>query len=89
MDGVGRSEEFSMKLEEAIDIKEEVSIKVEDNIDIKDEIQQAVTYPPIKTDHEVRLCGAVWWGQLPPNQAKVLTEGRDLRKVQVGVPLSV
>jgi len=34
---------------------EEVSIKVEDAIDIKDEIPEAINLPPIKTEHEVRL----------------------------------
>ena len=36
---------------------EEVSIKVEDAIDIKDEMPEAISYPPIKTEHEVRLWG--------------------------------
>jgi len=36
---------------------EEVSIKVEEAIDIKDEIPEAISFPPIKTEHEVRLCG--------------------------------
>ena len=36
---------------------EEVSIKVEDVIDIKDEMPEAISYPPIKTEHEVRLWG--------------------------------
>ena len=34
---------------------EEVSIKVEEAIDIKDEIPKAIIFPPIKTEHEVRL----------------------------------
>jgi len=34
----------------------EVSIKVEEAIDIKDEIPEATSFPPIKTEHEVRLC---------------------------------
>jgi len=37
--------EFSIKVEEAIDIKEEVSIKVEDPIDIKDEVSIKVEDP--------------------------------------------
>ena len=36
---------------------EEVSIKVEEDIDIKDEIPEAISFPPIKTEHEVRLWG--------------------------------
>jgi hypothetical protein len=43
------TEEVSIKIEDTIDIKEEVSIKVEDTTDTKDE------FPPIKTEHEVRL----------------------------------
>ena len=34
---------------------EEVSIKVGDVIDIKDEMPEAISFPPIKTEHEVRL----------------------------------
>jgi len=37
----------------------EVSIKVEEAIDIKDEIPEATSFPPIKTEHEVRLRGGV------------------------------
>jgi hypothetical protein len=55
-DGDG-TEESSIKVEEAIDIKEEISIEVEEAIDIKDEIPEAITFPSIKTEHEVRLCG--------------------------------
>jgi hypothetical protein len=40
-----------------VDATEEVNIKVEDPIDIKDEIPEAVSVPPIKTEHEVRLWG--------------------------------
>ena len=50
-------EEVSIKVEEAIDIKEEVSNKVEGAINIKDEIPEAVSFPPMKTEHEVRLWG--------------------------------
>jgi len=35
---------------------EEVSIKVE-AVDVKDEIPQAIIFPPIKTEQEVRLLG--------------------------------
>ena len=34
---------------------EEVSIKVEDELDIKDEMPEAISFPPIKTENEVRL----------------------------------
>ena len=54
---VDGSEEFSIKVEEAIDIKEEFNIKVEEAIDIKDGIPEAITFPTIKTEHEVRLWG--------------------------------
>ena len=55
-DGDG-TEEVGIKAEETIDVKEEVSIKVEETVDIKDEIQEAIPYPPVKTEHEVRLRG--------------------------------
>jgi len=51
------TEEFNIKVEDTIDIKEEVSVKVEEAIDIKDEIPEAITFPSIKTEHEVRLWG--------------------------------
>jgi len=51
------TEEVSIKVEDTIDIKEEVSIKVEEAIDIKDEIPEAISFPSIKTEHEVRLWG--------------------------------
>jgi hypothetical protein len=54
---VDGTEEVSIEVEEAIDIKEEVTIKVEEAIDIKDEIPEAVTFPSIKTECEVRLWG--------------------------------
>jgi len=38
-------------------VVDEVSIKVEEAIDIKDEIPEAISIPPIKTEHEVRLHG--------------------------------
>ena len=53
---VDGNEEVGIKVEEAIDIKEEI-IKVEEAIDIKDEIPEALTFPPIKTEQEVRLWG--------------------------------
>jgi hypothetical protein len=61
-DGDG-TEEVSIEVEDIIDIKEEVSIKEEGAIDIKDEIPEAITFPPIKTEHEVRLWGVCvrWW----------------------------
>jgi len=36
---------------------EEVSIKVEKAIDVKDEIPQAIIFPPVRTEQEVRLLG--------------------------------
>jgi hypothetical protein len=36
---------------------EEVSIKVEEELGIKDEIPEAIKFPSIKTEHEVRLWG--------------------------------
>ena len=51
------TEEVSINFEDAIDIKEEVSFKVEEAIDIKDEIPEAISFPPMKTEHEVRLWG--------------------------------
>jgi hypothetical protein len=53
---VDGTEEVSIKVEEAIDIKEEVSIKFE-AIYIKDEILDSTVFPQIKTEHEVRLWG--------------------------------
>jgi len=49
--------DVSINVKEAIYIKEEVSIKVEETVDIKDEIPEARTFPPIKTEQEVRLWG--------------------------------
>jgi hypothetical protein len=40
-----------------VDGTEEIGIKVEEAIDIKDEIPEAITFPPIKTEAEVRLWG--------------------------------
>jgi hypothetical protein len=50
-------EEVNIKVEAAIDIKEEVSVKVEEAVDIKDEISEATSFPPVRTEHEVRLHG--------------------------------
>jgi len=54
---VGGTEDASINFEDVIDIKEGVSFKVEEAIDIKDEIPKAISFPPIKTEHEVRLWG--------------------------------
>ena len=54
---VDGSEEVSTKVVEALDIKEEISIKVEDGLDVKDEIPEAVSFPTMKTEQEVRLWG--------------------------------
>jgi len=60
---VDGTEEVSINFEDTIDIKEEVNIKVEGAIDIKDEIPEAISFPPIKTEHEVRLWDVCvrWW----------------------------
>jgi hypothetical protein len=42
--------------EESIDIKEEVSIKVEEPLDIKVEVPEAIKFPPMKTEPQVRFC---------------------------------
>jgi len=52
---VDGTQEVRIKVEEAVNIKDEVSIKVEEAIDIKDEIPEAVIFPSITTEHEVRL----------------------------------
>jgi len=54
-DTIDIKEECGIKVEDTMDIKEEVSIKVEEAIDIKDEIPEAITFPSIKTEHEVRF----------------------------------
>ena len=38
-----------------VDGTEEVSTKVEEAVDIEDEIPEAISFPPIKTEQEVRL----------------------------------
>jgi len=40
-----------------VDGTEEVSIRVEEAIDIKVEIPEAIIFPSIKTEHEVRFRG--------------------------------
>ena len=40
-----------------VDGTEEVSIKVEEAIDIKDGIPEAIIFPSIKSEHEVSLWG--------------------------------
>jgi hypothetical protein len=42
-----------------VDGPEEFSIKVEEAVDIKNEIPEAITSSPINTEHEVRLWGCV------------------------------
>jgi hypothetical protein len=59
--GVGGTGEGSDGLEEDMVIKEE-SIKVEEAVDVKEEMPEAIVFPRIKTEHEVRLwgvCGVV------------------------------
>ena len=38
-----------------VDGSEDVSINVEETIDIKNEMPEAIKFPPIKTENEVRL----------------------------------
>jgi hypothetical protein len=38
-----------------VDVNAEVSIKVEDAIDTKYEIPEAISFPPVKKEDEVRL----------------------------------
>jgi hypothetical protein len=40
-----------------VDGTEEISIKIEETLDIEDEIPEAISFPPLKTEHEVRLRG--------------------------------
>ena len=40
-----------------VDGTEEGSFNVEGDIDIKNEMPEAISFPPIKTEHEVRLWG--------------------------------
>jgi hypothetical protein len=54
---VGGTGEVSVDAEDPLDIKEELSIKVEEAIDIKEETPQVISFPPIKTEHEVRFWG--------------------------------
>ena len=45
-----------------VDGTERVFIKVEEIMDIRDEVPEATSFPPIKTEYEVRLravCGVV------------------------------
>jgi hypothetical protein len=59
---VDATEEVSIKVEDARDIKEEASVKVEEAIHIKDEIPEATTFSSIKTEHEVGFTVYVrWW----------------------------
>ena len=45
-----------------VDGTEEVSIKVEEAVDVRDEIPEAITFPPIKTEEEVSrgVCLRCW-----------------------------
>jgi hypothetical protein len=52
---VDGTEEVGIKVEDNVDIKEGLSFKVEEAVDIKDEIPKAISFPPIKTEQEVRL----------------------------------
>jgi len=46
-----------------VDGIEEVNINVEESIDIKSEVPEALIFPPIKTEQEVRLWVVCvrWW----------------------------
>jgi hypothetical protein len=46
-----------------VDGTEEGCMKVEETIHIKDEIPEAISFPPAKSEHEVRLRGVCvkWW----------------------------
>jgi hypothetical protein len=56
-DETGSCSETGIKCDD--DGTEEVSIKVEEVLDIKDEFTEDVTFLPIKTEQEVRLCVCV------------------------------
>ena len=51
---VDGTEDVSINFQDAIDIKEGVSNEVEEAINIKDEIPEAISFPAVKTEHEVR-----------------------------------
>jgi hypothetical protein len=52
-DGTGCDSETFVTFD--VEGTEEISIKIEEAIDIKDEIPEAISFPPIKTEHEVRI----------------------------------
>jgi len=56
---VGTSSCIETRVECDADRTEEVSIKAEEAIDMIDEIPEAIIFPPIKTEHEVRLWGGL------------------------------
>ena len=65
--GTGSCIETCVKCD--VDGTEEMSIKVDEAVDVKNEIPEAIIFPPIKTEHEVRLwgvCVCVMWWQLMP-----------------------
>ena len=53
--GIGSCSETCVTCD--VDGNEEVGIKVEEAIDMKDEMPEAISFPPIKTENEVRLWG--------------------------------
>ena len=63
---VGGNDEFIVEEEEAMHIKEEVSFKVEDDIEVKEETPEAISFPTVKTEQEVRLWGVC---EVAPSQA--------------------
>jgi hypothetical protein len=53
--GTGSDIETCVKFD--VDGTEEVSIKIEETVDIKNETPEAISFPPIKSEPEVRLQG--------------------------------
>ena len=53
---------------------EEVGIKAEEATDTRGEIPEAVTYPEIKTEREVRLWGFLRWWQLTLHRPFIATK---------------
>jgi len=69
----GTSSCIETRVECDVDGTEEVSIKAEGAIDMKAEIPESIIFPPIRTEHEVRLWGGWvcvcvcerWWQVMP------------------------
>jgi hypothetical protein len=54
-DDIDMKEEISIKVEDPLAIKVEDSIKVEEAIDKKEEVPEAMSFTPVQTEPEVRL----------------------------------